>query len=409
MAFAFPSVRLGRAAETPLRHVVLLMRENRSFDHYFGGFPGADGIPAGAPVRPADGYCLGDPPHTETAFRAMGAGQPASPASMVFYREAQLPLGWALARRFTLCDRYFSSVLGPTFASRLFGVAASAGDFHENPRKIDASLLPRPSIVDRLDAAHLDWACYELRPYSGYNPVTFYPERRSDPRANRTWDEFLADAAAGRLPAVSWVVPEDPLTEHPPTPPQWGQRLAALTVSAVAQGPRWSQSAVVLNYDESGGFYDHVAPPGVDASGFGYRVPCTVASPFARPGHVSHAVYDHASVLALIEHTFGLAPLTSRDAAANPMEDCFDFSHPSHEPISFPPHQPRPGCGELPPWAADVLGRSLPQAALVVPGGPDRSPPPELAGGLGGLAALGAVAGGAAIAIRRRREGRGRS
>jgi phospholipase C len=375
------------------------MRENRSFDHYFGHFPGADGLPAGAQVEPATTYCLPDPPHTESALRSIEASrQFGSPAARAYFTEAQLPLGWALARRFTLCDRYFASVLGPTFGNRLFSVAASRGGFHENPHGIDASLLPRPSIVDRLEAARLDWACYALRPYSGYNPVAFYPEWRADPRTNRTFDDFLAAAAAGRLPAVSWVVPQDPLTEHPPSPPQWGQRFAALTVQAVAAGPQWRQSAVVLNYDESGGFYDHVTPPQVDADGYGYRVPCTVVSPFARPGHVSHEVYDHASVLALVERTFGLAPLAARDAAANPLEDCFDFDYPDLAPLPFPDRQPRPGCADLPPWAADLLARPLPEEALVV--SPARPAAGDLAvlGGLGGLAA--ALAAGAVVGLR---------
>jgi phospholipase C len=403
---AFPGTSPTRARETPLRHLVLLMRENRSFDHYFGHFPGADGLPADAPVHPATTFCLHDPPHTESAFHSIAAAdQFASPAARIYFTQDQVPLAWALARRFTLCDRYFASVLGPTFGNRLFSVAASRGGFHENPHGIDASLLPRPNIVDRLDAAHLDWACYALRPFSGYNPVAFYPERRTDRRANRTFDEFLADAAAGRLPAVSWVIPQDPLTEHPPSPPQWGQRLAALIVQAVAAGPQWRQSAVVLNYDESGGFYDHVLPPQVDAAGYGYRVPCIVASPFARPGHVSHAVSDHASVLALVERTFGLAPLTARDAAANPLEDCFDFAHPNLDPIQFTDGDHRPGCGQLPAWAAEVLARPLPEAAVVeLPAEPSAGDVAVL-GGLGALAA--ALAGGAALGLRRR-GGRGR-
>jgi phospholipase C len=397
-------VRVGRAAETPLEHLVLLMRENRSFDHYFGRFPGADGLPAGAPAQPATAYCLPDPPHTESAFRAIsGTGEFTDPRALTYFTEEQLPLAWALARRFTLCDRYFASVLGPTFANRLFSIAGSPGGFHDNPHGIDASLLPRPNVLDRLDAARLEWACYSLQPYSGYNPVSFYPERRTDPRANRTFDDFLADSAVGRLPAVSWVVPQDPLTEHPPSPPQWGQRFAALTVQAVAAGPLWRSSALVLNYDESGGFYDHVAPPRVDAFGYGYRVPCTVVSPFARTGHVSHAHYDHASVLALVERTFGLKPLASRDGAANPLEDCFDFTRPNLEPVQLAVHQPKPGCDSLPAWASAVLTRPLPRAA--VSPAPDGPPSMGQVAGLGGLAAAAVGAGALGLRWRARRVG----
>ncbi len=393
----FPAVRLGRAADTPLRHVVLLMRENRSFDHYFGHFPGADGLRSDAPVTPATVDCVSDPPHNATALQALAAGAPFQGSALTVFSERQILSAWALAHRFTLCDHYFASELNPTFSNRLFSIAGSSGVFRDNPRRIDPALLPRPNIVDRLEAAHLDWACYLARvpDTGGYNAVAFYPERASDPRANRSFNDFLADAAAGRLPAVSWVVPQDPLTEHPPTPPQWGQRFADLTVHAVAAGPRWRQSAVILNYDESGGFYDHVTPP----AGYGFRVPCTVASPFAKPGHVSHATYDHASVLALVERTFGLAPLTDRDAAADPLTDCFDFRRPTSSPITFPAAHEVAGCTVPPDWAANLLATPLPEHATT--GAASSSGPPELAVGV--TAGLGAVAiGAAAVALRRR-------
>jgi phospholipase C len=389
-AVAFPAVRLGRAAETPLGHVVLLMHENRSFDHYFGRYPGADGLPPGAPVRPATQDCITDPPHDEEAVRAAAAaGAFASPAAGLVFSERDIPLAWALARRFTLCDRYFASVLGPTFVNRLFSVAASPGGFTDNPSSIDPALLPRPTIVDRLDAAGVGWACYLAHaPDARYNAVAYYPERESDPRANRTFADFLSDAARGRLPPVSWVVPEDPLTEHPSSPPQWGQHFAALVVRALTASPVWRDTAVVLNYDEGGGFYDHVPP----AAGAGYRVPCTVVSPFARPGHVSHLVYDHASALALVERTFGLAPLGARDAAASPLEDCFDFGQVTLDPVVFPASPVVTGCAAPPRWAADLLAVPLGRTEAASTTGP------ELPLGLGGIAA--AVLGGAAVGLR---------
>ena len=130
---------------------------------------------------------------------------------------------------------------------------------------------------------------------------------------------------------------------------------------------------------------------------FGYRVPCTVVSPFARPGHVSHTVYDHASALALVERTFGLAPLGARDGAASPLEDCFDFGHPTLDPLVFPPAPAVTGCPPPPAWAADLLAMPL------TPTAPPARPGAELALGLGGLAA--ALAAGAAIGLRRRTHG----
>ncbi|HXM54023.1 MAG TPA: alkaline phosphatase family protein [Candidatus Dormibacteraeota bacterium] len=396
---AFPAVRVGRAAGTPLRHIVLLMQENRSFDHYFGRFPGADGLPADAPARAATADCLNDPPHNQAALdRIAGSDDDyANPAALTAYGEAAVPVAWALARRFTLCDRYFASVLGPTFVNRLFSLAATGAGFHDNPDPIPTALLPRPTIVDRLDAAGVSWACYlaQVPDRGGYEAVAFYPERQADPRANRPFSRFLADAATGRLPAVSWVVPADPLSEHPPTPPQWGQHFAGLAVRALMSGPLWRSSALVLNYDESGGFYDHVAAP----APYGFRVPCTVVSPYAKPGHVSHEVFDHASVLALIETTFGLRPLTGRDASASPLADCFDFDHATLDPVVLPASPAATGCPPPPPWAAELLAMPLDvpaRPAAVVAGGPR----PELVVGLGGVA-VGAAAG-AAIGLRGR-------
>jgi len=170
----------------------------------------------------------------------------------------------------------------------------------------------------------------------------------------------------------------------------------------VAGGPQWRGAAVVLNYDESGGFYDHVPPVSLGGATSGFRVPCTVVSPYARPGHVSHAVHDHASVLALIEHTFGLAPLGSRDASASPLADCFDFAHPDLSPVAFPaaPARPVSGCSAPPAWAADLLARPIGPAPAA---GHRRGA--GVAIGAGGLAAglLGGAAlglGGAALGLR---------
>src|SRR5262245_35409688 len=108
LATTFPSVKVARAAGSPLRHLVLLMRENRSFDHYFGHFPGADGLPTNAPVTPAAVDCLSDPPHNAAALQSLASGSPFEGSALSVFTERQIPSAWALARRFTLCDRYFA-------------------------------------------------------------------------------------------------------------------------------------------------------------------------------------------------------------------------------------------------------------------------------------------------------------
>jgi phospholipase C len=399
----FPGARIGRAAETPIRNVVLLMQENRSFDHYFGLFPGADGLPACSPVAHAETLALADVPHVTAAVREeREAGSPggfeqvAGPSALTYYTGEDLPYYWALARRFTLCDRWFASVLGPTVANRLYSVAASAGGFVDNPGVIDPGRLPRPNVADRLDEAGVDWACYVAHPpATGFNAIAYYPERRSDPRSSRTYSEFLADAAAGRLPSVAWVVPEDPLSEHPNDRVDWGERFVALTVNTLASGPQWERMAVVLTYDESGGFYDHVQPPRKDERGYGFRVPAVVVSPFARPGHVSHAVHDHTSVLSLLRGLFGLRPINGRDEAASPMEDCFDFSHAERAFVSYRPGRRLRADPPPPGWYRDLLSLPVPEGSDPEVPAPRQLCPAAIDPRVGAAAAVGAAALGA--------------
>jgi phospholipase C len=164
--------------------------------------------------------------------------------------------------------------------------------------------------------------------------------------------QYYADAAAGKLPNVSFVDPELVDTpnvendEHPVSNVQLGQKFVSDVTNALMQSPNWTSSAMFLTYDEDGGFYDHVPPPSAvppdaiapmlqpgDVPGafdrYGFRVPMAVISPYAKAHHVSHTVYDHTSILSFLEYRFGLPALTARDANADPMLDMFDFAHPS--------------------------------------------------------------------------------
>jgi len=142
--------------------------------------------------------------------------------------------------------------------------------------------------------------------------------------------DFLAALAGGRLPAVSFVKPYGLDNEHPGyTDLITGEQHVRALIDAVRASPHWNHTAIVITYDENGGFWDHVAPPVVDRWGPGSRVPAIVISPFARRGYVDHHRYDTTSILALIEHRWGLAPLSTRDAAADPLSGAFDFSQAS--------------------------------------------------------------------------------
>ena len=400
---AFPAIRIGRAAGTPLKNIVVLMQENHSFDNYFGLFPGAEGLPACAPLTRATSLCLGAPPHDIAAARTEASGgfdAVGGATAMTYYTGEELPYYWALADRFTLCDRYFCSALGGTAINRTMSVAAAAGSVRDNGTLATAT-LPSVNIADRLDEARVDWACYQAGPTdSGYNPFRFFAARRSDPRAARPFVEFLADAAAGRLPPVSWIATEDPLSEHGPDDVSWGERFVALCVNSLAASPQWQDSALVLSYDENGGFYDHLSPPRVDELGLGFRVPAVVVSPYAKPGHVSSAVYEHSSTLALIERTFGLRPMASRDAAANPFEDVFDFGHRESGWIDYPERR-LDSCDVPTGWYGDLLSLPVPRsgttgtvpAARALCDSPPPRPSPNLAAGVGAAAVIAGVAG----------------
>jgi len=139
--------------------------------------------------------------------------------------------------------------------------------------------------------------------------------------------EFTAAARAGKLPAVSFVKPVGELNEHPGYANVLsGEQHTMELLAALRSSPQWQSTAVIITYDENGGFWDHVPPPKIDRWGPGARVPAIVISPYAKHGYVDHTLYDTSSILALIEHRFGLKPLGSRDAAANDMTAAFDFN-----------------------------------------------------------------------------------
>src|SRR5262249_44652423 len=131
--------------------------------------------------------------------------------------------------------------------------------------------------------------------------------------------QFLADAQSGRLPAMSWLFPSSPSSEHPPESVCEGEKWTVRQLNALMQGPDWNSTAVFVTYDDFGGFYDHVSPPRLDAFGLGPRVPLLIISPFAKAGAISHTVYEHSSILKFVETRYRLLALTGRDSAASDM------------------------------------------------------------------------------------------
>jgi phospholipase C len=254
--------------------------------------------------------------------------------TLSYYDYHEIPNYWEYARRYTLCDNFFSSVMGPSEPNHLYSVAAQSGGLVNNPHEGlsgQPGVYTFPSLPEALEKAGISWRYYTPKPpnlHDLWSPLPGFVAFQKDPkllsRAGSLKD-FYQDIKAKRLPAVAWIVPESKESEHPPFDVTRGMWHVTQLVNAIMESPYWKDTVIILVWDDYGGFYDHVPPPQVDRYGYGFRVPALVISPYARPGFVSHTVFDFTSPLRLIERRFGLPPLTSRDRDANDMVDCFDF------------------------------------------------------------------------------------
>ncbi len=337
--------------------VVFLMMENRSFDHLFGamslegGRSDIDGlVPGLSNIHPDGGLvepypesvkCIADPPHGWNSvheqwqdggmggfvqsYRDSGATGESCRRVMGYFGREMQPASWRLAETHALCQRWFCSVLGPTWPNRLYSHSATSNGARGNDFQDDRSM---PTIYHRLLDAGIPWA-----DYSGNAPFLLgFPGLFSADRFYAL-EDFVQDALVGALPRLTVVEPiYGRNDDHPPTHPLAGQILIQTVYEALAQGPHWNRCALIVTYDEHGGFYDHVPPPTTadsrSAEGFGQmgiRVPAFVVSPYSKRGHVSSTVFDHASYPAFLERLWGLPPLNERDAAANDMFDLFDM------------------------------------------------------------------------------------
>jgi phospholipase C len=366
---------------TLIDHIVFIVRENRSFDNYFGTFPNADGATSGTistgevvPLGHAPDYMLADIAHNWFAAKQgmnggkmdrfdLNTGGNVSGNLQAYqqYYESDIPNYWTYARTFTLADHMFSSITSHTFPNHLYTIAATSGGVIGNPvapgqndgasavwgcdatvnyqaPTIDAhgnfiTTFPCydfPTFADTLQVAGISWKSYapgqgqvgyNYSTFNGINHIRYGPLWATNVVSDTT---FVTDALSGKLPAVSWLV-TGTATEHPPSSVCAGENWAVEQINAIMSGPDWASTAIFLTWDDFGGFYDHVAPPTVDKFGYGPRVPLLIISPYARSGQVVKTNFEFASVLKFIEKRFNLPPLTERDAGANDMTDAFNF------------------------------------------------------------------------------------
>jgi phospholipase C len=397
----------GTGSLADVKHVVFLMQENRSFDHYFGTMPGVSGFddsvnrgaftqawPGGSQstllpfhmnTKTEHAECTYDLSHAWTAEHLCwnGGGMDAFVSThtssayegdlgtntMGFYEKGDIPFYYAMAKKFTVCDNYFCSVLGPTHPNRLMAISGTldpagvAGGPILTTADSQASTQGTCSwttMPELLQTAGVTWKHYN--PYgANYQPgssnffsknmllyfdqfanadpssplyqnaFSYYgPDVNGGLTANPSPNDFAKDVAAGNLPQVSWIVSPDSYDEHPPAPPALGEWYTQQILDTLTSNPEvWASTVLFVMYDENDGFFDHVPPPTAPAGtpeeyvtvsplpsaaggvsgpiGMGVRVPMMVVSPFSVGGWVCSDVFDHTSQLRFLETVFGVA------------------------------------------------------------------------------------------------------
>lgn len=390
-----PLVRRAMAPSSPIKHIVVVVQENRSFDNIFAGFPGADTQSYGyehdgtlVALRPVT-FDASDMDHTfgqgirdwnngaMNGFdqTTLNSGGKAGSSIYAYLRRDLVKPYWIMARRWVLADHMFATEWGPSFSAHLDLIAGSASidathvlaDLPtQAPWGCDAPggtqttlvgtnqveswntgpfpCLSLETMADTLDKAGVSWKYYAPKigkDYGGSIWTAFDAIQKV--RDGSDWSNIvspettvLTDAAAGNLPAVSWVIPDYLNSDHTGNNSATGPSWVASVINSIGTGPDWNSTAVVVLWDDWGGWYDNVAPPQLDYIGLGMRVPCIIISPYAKPHYVSHTQYEFGSVLKFIEETFALDSLGTTDARAKSLSDSLNYNQPPRAFHSIP-------------------------------------------------------------------------
>ena len=358
---------------TQVKHVVIIMKENHSFDNIFGRFPGADGTSTARqdnrmiPLQTLPDSLISDIDHTSQAalfaihhgamdrfYRLAGAIQNNRDVADSAYTQAQIPLYYDYAKTYALADHYFSTVLGPSFPNHLTLVEGWTNHVIEDPQvagatktitspawgcdapahtsvkifKHSAYSTVKPcfstaTIADEANQAGVSWRYYATpKGQSGYvwstldafRHIRYSPQWKSNVRDQAN---FQSDVAGGNLASITWLAPPYSGSDHPPQSECAGENWTVQQVNAIMNSPFWSSTVIIVTWDEFGGFYDHVPPPRQSHYSLGPRVPTLVISPFARPGYIDHTQYDARSVLKFVENVFNLPHLASFNRKVN--------------------------------------------------------------------------------------------
>jgi phospholipase C len=403
----------------PIKHVIVLFQENRSFNSLFAGFPSAVTASSGpCVVTPKVPQCKAgqnvplqqitlqttgmpgvgtDLQHDHAAFElefdggkmdgfnlitlgTAGGGAPAKLYPYAYVERSQVKPYWDLATKYALADHMFSTATTDSFVAHQ-QIVAGTTRLNDTESLVDTPSTPPwgcdspvgtvtsviltsgqvktgkgpfpcltqyPTMADVLDAAKVSWKYYVESPFgldfSGYvwnafDPIAKVRCAHFTPPSHCTgfgadWKAHVSspntnvfsDLKSGSLPAVSWLIPTLADSDHPASGSDTGPSWVTSVVNAVGKSSYWNDTAILIVWDDWGGFYDNVAPPQLDYTSLGMRVPMIVVSPYARHGYVSHTQYEFGSILKFIEETFGAASLNTTDSRATSIGDSFDFS-----------------------------------------------------------------------------------
>ncbi len=435
-----PNVRRALAAANTaapsladIKHVVLLMQENRSFDHYFGTMAGVRGFDDPAALTLSTGRSVFHQPDEEspegyllpfrldthktsaqklpstshawgTQHEAWNKGKmdkwlPAhrkadginGPYVMGYHTRADIPFQFALAEAFTICDAYHSSVLGPTWPNRMYWMTGTIDPDGKNRGPITSNrnnAYTWTTYAERLEKAGVSWKVYQQADNYGCNMLELFKNFRDAPADSplrlkgltaAPEGQFEFDAINDRLPTVSWIIPTSTQSEHPDYMPAAGAAFIASKIDAIAANPEvWEKTVFILNYDENDGIFDHVPPPVPPAGtagefvkdepiGAGFRVPCVIVSPWTAGGWVCGQLFDHTSVLQLLEKITGVREENISDWRRKTFGDltaAFRFGEKSAPPIlpdtSGPLALAQRESTALPSPEAPMAGQSMP-------------------------------------------------
>ena len=382
----------AKAAQTltPIKHVIVLVQENRTFDNLFNGFPGADTQPYGythtgqrVALQPTPFMEIYDPDHTHGAWvqdydngKMDGFDLPqTTPPGPANFNYAYVPQDetkpyWAIAKQFTLADRMFSPETGPSYPGHQYIIAGQSAFAIGNPDdplfrwgcdaqpgtttpilEADGTVDPNGpfpcfnylTLGDLLDRRGVSWRYYTeleekefgvgVQPYSAIRHVRYGKDWNKvvTPQVQIFWDLLT-----GNLASVSWVNPMLVVSDHAQQSTNYGPDWVGSIIDAVGQSQYWNNTVVLVVWDDWGGWYDHVAPPQLDRMGLSFRVPLIVVSPYAQHGYVSHTQHEFGSIIHFIETNWGLDSLHTTDSRADTLADCFDFTqHP--KPLQWIP------------------------------------------------------------------------